>query len=100
MNNPGFNGKPQANPGDDACGLPLNDSSDRQLVAVECFIVVRSCDINIRRVLILIQATFIWSAVTRYRFLFQVIWLRERRSFVLPTSPEMEMECTMFCYPN
>jgi hypothetical protein len=33
------------------------------------------------------------SAVTRHRFLFQIIWLWERRSFVLPTSPETEMEC-------
>ena len=45
-------------------------------------------------------AGILLSAVARHRFLFCVTWLWERRSSVLPPSPEIEMECLLFSHAD
>ncbi len=42
----------------------------------------------------------LWSAVTRHRFLFQVIWLWKQCSFVRSISPEIAMNDLLFSHAD
>jgi hypothetical protein len=53
---------------------------------------------NLRKLTGFRQISDLWSALTRHRFLFQIIWLWERRLFVLPTSPETSWNVD--CFPR